>query len=154
MDIAEQEVGGVDQNGAVWVLGDDGEAGEDGGWKRLLDGAALGGVGRGRSEALVGFDEEEFGSGALETDDALGGEAAAGRRDLATVEAEVVRADAEGKSVNVEEVCAAAVGVQRDLKVELAGADVDVEGEEASRVLHAGGFAGDAGESGRGLREG
>ena len=143
MGVAEEEVGGVDEDGSAGVFGLDLEAAEDGLGEGLADGELLGGVGGGGAEGLVGLDEEDFGAGALEADDAAFG-------DLAAVEAEVVGAGAVGEGVGVEEVRAVASGVEvGDFEVELAGFGVPVEGEEAVDVLHAGGFAGDG--RGRGL---
>ena len=81
--VAEEEVGGVDENGAGGVGRLDLEAGEYGLRERLADGEDLGGVGAGAAEVLVGFDEQDLGTGALEADDAAFG-------GLAAVEAEVV----------------------------------------------------------------
>ncbi len=135
--IAEVEVCRVDEDSAAGVFRFDFEAVEDGLWEGLADGEALQRIGGGAAEALIGFDEENFGAGALEVEDFSGG-------DLAAVEEEVVGAGSVGEGVGIEEVGASAVGVEvRDLEVELAGLGIPVERKEAVEMFHAGGFGGD-----------
>ena len=69
MGVAEEEVGGVDEDGAVGVFGFDLEAVEDGLGEGLADGEDFVGVGGGGAEALVGLDEKDLGAGALEVDE-------------------------------------------------------------------------------------
>ena len=86
---------------------------------------------------LVGFNEQNFGTGALEADELAAG-------DLAAVEAEVVGTGAVGEGVGVEDVGTITGGVEvRDLEVELAGLGVPVERKVAVDVLHRCGLAGD-----------
>src|SRR5271154_971981 len=95
--VAEEEVGGVDEDRSVGVFRFYLEAEEDGLGEGLADGELLGGVDGGGAEALIGLDEQDLGAGALEADDlALG--------DLAAVEAEIVGAGAIGQGMGVEEV--------------------------------------------------
>ena len=136
--VADEEVGGVDEDGAAGVFGFDLEAVEDGLGEGLADGepTSAGSCGGGAEEP-VGLDQEDLGAGALEVDDFAA-------RDLAAVEAQVVGAGAVGEGVDVEDVRALAVGVEvSDLEVELAGLGVPVERKVAVDVLHACGFRGD-----------
>jgi hypothetical protein len=91
--VAEEEVGGVDEDGAVGVFGFDFEAEEDGLWEGLADGESFRRVCAGGAELLVGLDEEDLGAGAFEADKLAAG-------DLAAVEAEVVRAGAVGERMS------------------------------------------------------
>ena len=137
--VAEEEIGGVDEDGAgvsagCGVFGGYGEAGEDGLGEGLVDGEEFGG-GFGRAaEGLVGLDEEDFGACALEVDDAAFG-------DLAAVEAEIVGAGAVGERVGVEEV----VRGGGEFEVEMTSFGVPIQGDEAGEVGHAGGLGGDGG---------
>src|ERR1700733_2127697 len=70
--VAEEEVGGVDNDSTARILGFDLKAVEDRLGKRLADGQDLVGIGRGGAEALIRFDEEDLRAGALEVDELAG----------------------------------------------------------------------------------
>src|ERR1700733_1858902 len=136
--VAEEEVGGVDEDRSAGVFRFYLEAVQDGLGEGLADSELLGWVGGRGTEALVGLDEQDLGAGALEADVlALG--------DLAAVEAEIVGAGAVGQGMGVEEVRTIAGGVEvGNLEIKLASLRVPVQREEAVDVLHGGYFAGDA----------
>ncbi len=143
--VAEEEVGGVDEDGAFRAVGGGIfglylEAGEDRLGEGLAYGELLGGVVGGGAEHLVGLDEQHLGADALEAYDATGG-------GLAAIEADVVGAGAVGQRVGVEEVLVE-VG---NLEVELAGLGIPVERKQAGHVLHGGGPGGDGGQMRVGL---
>ena len=140
VDVAEGEVGDVEEDGAfcrcgAGGLGFDLEAGEDGGGEGAFDGSAFRGVGGARAELEVVLDEEDFGAGALEADDAAAAE-------LAAIKAKVVLADAAGQGVDPEVVRGGGVigAYQGDLEVELAGFCVPIQRQQAGLVLHGSGL--------------
>ncbi len=139
----QEEIGGVDQHGAVRRLGRDGEAPQHGLRKRLLHRELLGGVGGRAAKLLVRLHQQHLGADALEAHDAA-------VCDLSAVQAEIVRARAERQRVGVEKIDVEV----RNLKVELAGGGVPVERKEAAmcfmpEVLAA--MVGGGAETGAGL---
>ena len=77
VSVAEEEVRGVDEDGAVGVFGLHLEAVKNGLRKRLADREGFVGVGGGGAEALVRLDEQDFRAGALEVDELATGDLAA-----------------------------------------------------------------------------
>ena len=120
MRVAQEEIGGVDKNCAGGIGGGDGESGENRFRKGLPDGELLCGIGCGGAERLILFDEKHLGTNALEAHDHAG-------RNLAAIETEIVRADAEGERMEVKQFVALVVGVNGNLDVELAGFRVPIE---------------------------
>ena len=115
--IAEEEVGGVDEDGSL-LFGFDFESPEDAFGEGLGDGEAFGGVGGAGAVVEVWLDEEELAADAGEVDDASLAE-------LAAVETDVVGAEAVGELVEEEEVVVGG----RDFEVELALMGVPMEGK-------------------------
>ncbi len=133
VDVAEEELRGIDEDGSVWAFGVNRESSEDGRRKRLRDGELGGGVGGGGAESGVGLDEEELVAGALEVDeDAFG--------DLAAVEANVVGAHTPRERVGIDVVSGAGVvgAGEGDFEVELAGFGVPVERQQAGVAAQGG----------------
>ena len=125
--VAQEEVGGVDQDGTR-SRGFHLKAGEHGGGEGLEDAGLLGGIGGGRTKGLVGLDEEDLGAEALEMHDAGGVIASVERSKLAAVKPEIVRSNAGRERVGIEQFGAMALCVElRDLEEELAGDGIPVQ---------------------------
>ena len=124
-DVAQQEVGGVDEHAAVALTGD-GEAPDHRLGERVFDRLALERVRAAGAERHVRLHHQHARADALERDDARAAAAAA-------IQADVVRAEAGGQAGVHQD-----VGIElRDLDEQRSGALVPVEREEAVDLLHA-----------------
>ncbi len=141
VDVAQEEVGSVDHDGAVGRLRGHGKSAEHRRWEGLFDRKLLVGVGRRGTEALIRLDQQNLRSDALEVHDQT-------LRGLAAVKPKVVRSRAVGQRVGVEQVRALAVRVQRNFKVELTCCRIPVERQQARHIGHAGRARGDGRDGG------
>ena len=119
--VAEEEIGGVDE-GMIFFFGGDGEATEDGFGEGIMDGAAFGRVLADRAVIEIFLDEQDFGAAAFKADDAGGTE-------LATVEADVIVADAGGEAALVEEFSVPFVDFEPEFALPGVPVEVEVAGE-------------------------
>ena len=140
MRVAQVEAGGFHQDAAA-LFGGDIEAPQHGLREGLLDGALLVGAAADRAETVVRLHQQDLRPAALELDDA----AAA---DLSAVEPQVVRAQAGGQRIDVEE-----FGIELvDFQPEPAGLLVPIEREIAGKLAHGCGLRSDRGNRRGGLR--
>ena len=132
--VMQKEVGRIHQHRAIRRLGGNRKSPQHRFGERLRHGKLLVGVGTRRAKRHVRLDQQHLGPAALKAHNPS-------FRNLAAVEAQVVRARAIGQRVVVEQLLALAIRAQvRDLEVEFPAARVPVDRQQAVDVFHARGL--------------